>query len=319
MTSRKIAHILKTDEPFIVVTHISPDGDAIGSLLGMSLALNEMGRRCAPFIADDIPALYSFLPGRDSVVASPDKLPFAPKWIISVDCAEEKRISGDITSVRESASLINIDHHPTNPQYGDINLIDPNATSTAEIVLQVLKATDYSLSADVAKCLYTGVITDTGGFRFAGVGASTFQTAAELVSAGFDPYEICQRLFEEYPIGRLYLERLMLERMEALLEGKLIMSTLYESDFEKLGLAKSDAEDLVNRLKEIRGTEVGVLITQMGNGLSRISFRSKNDVDVSAIAQSMGGGGHRRAAGVRTKLSPKEIKEKIEQSVAQEL
>ena len=316
MMIQKIAQILKTENSFIVVTHISPDGDAIGSLLATYLALSNMGKNALPLLKDKIPHLYDFLPSQDKVIATLDELSFTPKWIIALDCAEEKRICGDIAKVRKHAGLINIDHHPTNPHYGDLNLVNSSATSTSEIVYQILKATGHPISVNVAKCLYTGLVTDTGGFRFAGVNSNTFQIAAELLDTGFDSYEVCKSLFEEYPLGRLQLEKLMLERLEQLLDGRLVISTLYSTDFEKLGLDRSDAEDLVNMLKQVRGTEVGVLITEMENGVTRVSLRSKNQIDVSAIAQTLGGGGHRRAAGIRTQLSPQEVKSHIERAVS---
>ncbi len=312
---RKIAQILDAEDSFLVVTHINPDGDAIGSLLGTALALREMGKMVVPLLSHKIPRMYHFLPGQGEVLSKVEDIPFEPQWIIALDCAEEYRISGDVKPLRRDARLINIDHHPTNPLYGDINLVEPPATSTAEIVYQILKATSYTPSPGVAKCLYTGLVTDTGGFRFAGVNSRTLQLAAELLDTGFDSYEVTKQVYEEYPLGRLYLERTMLERVEVLVDGKLIVSMLVSGDFEKLGLDPSDAEDLVNRLKEVRGSEVGVLITEVDDDVTRVSLRSKGRIDVSKIAQSFGGGGHRRAAGIRTTLSPEEVKKGIEEAV----
>ena len=166
-------------------------------------------------------------------------------------------------------------------------------------VAEVLKEAGYKLSQEVAKCLYTGLITDTGCFRFSGVNSRTLEIGAEFLATGFDSYELARPLFEENSFGRVQLERLILERMELLLDGRLTVSTLYAGDFGRVGADRSETENLVDRLREIRGVEVGVLITESANGPNRVSFRSKGRIDVSTLAGAMGGGGHRSAAGSR--------------------
>lgn len=317
--TKEIARILRTEDRFLAVTHVNPDGDAIGSLLGLALALSEMGKASQALSTDKIPDMYEFLPGRELLVADPSEVAPAPNWIISVDAAEARRISGEISHFRSRAGLINIDHHPTNPKFGDLNLVEPHATSTAELIFQLLKEAGYALSPDVGKCLYTGLITDTGGFRFSGVNSRTLELGAEIVASGFEPYEVARRLFEEYPFTRLLLERVMLERMEMLVDGSLCLSTLYVEDFDRLGADKADTENLVDRLREIRGVEAGVLITEMSESLTRVSLRSKGRLDVSVLAKSFGGGGHRHAAGIKTALSPHEIKEKLIRAIEKAL
>ncbi|MFZ5868600.1 MAG: DHH family phosphoesterase [Thermodesulfobacteriota bacterium] len=310
---REVAKILRNEDDFVIATHVNPDGDALGSLLGLALALADMGKNAFPVLADKIPEMYHFLPGQERLVTDPSSINPAPAWIICVDAAEQHRVSGDLPTFVGQARVINIDHHPTNPLYGDVNLVDPSATSTAEMVHEVLKEAGYHLTPDVGMCLYTGLITDTGGFRFSGVNSRTLSVGAEMLASGFDSYKVTLHLFEEFPLGRLQLERLMLERIEVLIDGQVIVSTLYNDDFSKLGLEHSDAENLVSRLREIRGVEVGLLITEQTDGFTRVSLRSKNHVDVARLAKSLGGGGHRRAAGLRTDLPPTEIKKKIEE------
>ncbi len=196
---RSIAAALEQGHRFVVVTHINPDGDAVGCLLGMHLALREMGKQSWPLSRDAIPHSYDFLPGTKDVVSDPSEIPAAPDWIVSLDVATEPRISGDIAAFRRSARLINIDHHPTNPGFGDLNWIETTASSTAELVFRILKETGYTPSAAVGKCLYTGLVTDTGGFRFAGVNSSTLRIGAELLDSGFASYDVTGPLFEEYP------------------------------------------------------------------------------------------------------------------------
>jgi phosphoesterase RecJ-like protein len=315
----KIASILKTEDNFVVVTHINPDGDALGSLLGLHLALVEMGKRSHAFCADKFPAIYDFLPGHDRIISDVMGIANAPKFIIAVDAAEQKRISGDISCFRSAAQLINIDHHTTNPGFGDFNFVQTDATSTAELVHQVLKTAGYNMSPDVGKCLYTGLFTDTGGFRFSGVNSQTLMLGAEMLAAGFDSYDVTRPLYEEYPIHRIYLERLVLERLEIHLDGRLVMSALYSEDFKKLGAEMSESENLVNRLRENKGVLAGILFTTMPDNVVRVSFRSKDSLDVSAIAKSLGGGGHCYAAGLKSTLPLEELKGKIIQAVAEAL
>lgn len=313
---QKIAEILRNEDRFLIVTHVNPDGDAIGSLLGLHVALAEMGKHSRPVSREKLPEIYDFLPRFSEVLTDTRLVNVPPKWIVSLDVASEERIAGDIARFRDKAAVINIDHHLTNPGFGDLNFIVPGATSTAELVHQVLKAAGYKLSADAGKCLYTGLVTDTGCFRFAGVTSQTLLLGAEMLSPGFDSFEVTRHLYEEFPLRRLQLERLVLERIEVLLGGRLILSTLYQDDFQRLGAQMYESENLVNRLRECQGVEVGVLITQMPDETIRISFRSKGDIDVSSVAQSIGGGGHRRAAGAKSTLPLPELKEKIIQAIA---
>jgi bifunctional oligoribonuclease and PAP phosphatase NrnA len=312
---RRIGDVLAREDRFLVVTHINPDGDAIGSLLGLHLALVEMGKTSFALTRDRVPEQYTFLPGVSGILTDPSRITEPPHWIVSCDVATESRISGDIAPFRKTARLVNIDHHPTNPGFGDLNLLEPGATSTAELVFRVLSAAGYRLSRDVGKCLFTGLVTDTGCFRFAGVTDRTLKIGAALLEAGFDAYEVTRYLYEEYPIRRLHLERLMLERTEILLGGKLVISTLFAEDFQQLGAEFSDSEGLVDKLRDNRGVAAGVLMTLLSDNVVRVSFRSKDEVDVSAIAGLFGGGGHRRAAGLRSELSLSELKKRIVEAV----
>ena len=307
----KITSILQREDRFLVVTHISPDGDAIGSLLGMFLALTSRGKTCHPMLDDNIPELYHFLPGIESIITSPEQMTYEPKWIICLDVAAKNRISGDIDVFLGKAQLINIDHHPTNPMFGDLNWVNTEAASTAELVYEVLTQNGDIVSSDAAKCLYTGLVADTGCFRFGSVNRHTFQIAARLLDTGFQSYDVTRRLYEEFPLRRFHLEKLVLDRMEILLDGRLSLSSLYQNDFASLGAEPSDSENFVTRLRQIQGVEVSVLITELSNELTKASFRSKGRLDVAAIAATLGGGGHHRASGLRSTLPPEALKEKI--------
>ncbi len=229
-------------------------------------------------------------------------------WVISLDAAERSRIAGEINGYLDRAKLINIDHHPTNPDFGHLNMVRPEANSTAEIVFQLLRNIGQNISPEVGICLYTGLVTDTGCFRFSGVNGNTFRIASELLDTGVDAYEVCRRLYEEFPPHRLKLEKAILDRMEIHLDGRLCLSVIYQEDFNTYGGQPSDIEGVVNRLRSLRGVEVGALITEVSGNGTKASLRSKNEIDVAKIAVSLGGGGHHRASGLRSPMTPKELK-----------
>ncbi|MGC8659128.1 MAG: DHH family phosphoesterase [Desulfomonilaceae bacterium] len=307
----QISSIIRRQDNFLVVTHVNPDGDAIGSLLGMYLALKEMGKTALPLLGDEFPELFGFLPGKQDICFHSDSVDFFPSCIVSLDVAAENRITPDISAWRGSTKLINVDHHPTNPGFGDINYVQRYANSTTQLVHEILENAGHSLSVNVGTCLYTGLVTDTGCFKFAGVTSNTFKLASKMLEPGIDSYAVTRYLFEEYAPSRLILERLMLERVETLLSGKLSLSHLDIGDFEKIGASLSEGENLVNRLRETRGVEVGCLITKISEDFCKVSLRSKGLIDVAAIASELGGGGHRRAAGIKAPMSMDKIRQRL--------
>ncbi len=297
-----ICGAIKNSDRILIVTHTNPDGDAIGSSLGFHLSLKEMGKTSFLALESPPPQMFSFLTGIEEAIVSPDITDINPGLVLALDAADQKRVVPSIERIRSEVQVINIDHHPTNPGYGDLNLVRADANSTSSLVFNVLKEMGHHPSYAASKALFTGLVTDTGCFRFEGVNSSTFRLAAEMCESGIDSYQITQFLFEEHPIERISLERLVLNRLKFFLEGKVALSELYLSDFKEIGASLSDAENLVNKLRETRGVEVGVLMTKVSKDLTRVSLRSKGNLDVSVIAAEFGGGGHRRAAGIKSAL-----------------
>ena len=301
MLDQICSSIHKSDR-ILIVTHMNPDGDAIGSSLGFHLSLKEMGKTSFLALETEPPQMFSFLSGIEEAILSPNLDQINPGLVLALDAADQKRLVPGIESIRFKAPVINIDHHPTNPFYGDINLVRSDANSTSSLVFQILKEMGHRPSYNASRALFTGLVTDTGCFRFEGVNSSTFRLAAEMCESGIDSYQITQFLFEEHPVERLSLERLVLNRLQFFLEGKVALSELYLSDFDELGASLADGENLVNKLRETRGVEVGVLMTKIAEDFTRVSLRSKGHLDVSEIAAEFGGGGHRRAAGIKSTL-----------------
>lgn len=298
----EICNAILNSDRFLIVTHVNPDGDAIGSSLGLHLSLKEMGKISTLVFDSKFPEIFSFLTELDQALFMSDLKDIKPGLIVALDAADERRIVPSIEPIRPVTKLINIDHHPTNPSYGDLNLVRSDANSTSSLVFQILRHLGHRPSYAASRAFFTGLVTDTGCFRFEGVNADTFRIAAEMCESGIDSYQITQHLFEEHPVERLALERQILNRLRILSGGRVAMSELYMSDFQEAGASLADGENLVNKLRETRGVEVGVLMTKVSEELTRVSLRSKGRLDVAEIASQFGGGGHRRAAGIKSSL-----------------
>lgn len=293
---------------FVVTSHHNADGDALGSLLGLSRALRAAGQdvvmshRDAPGMPDDV----RFLLNEDERIA-PDLPPDAGgRVLVAVDCATERRMWD--TPVHEGAgTIVNIDHHQDNTMFGDLNLVDPQASSTAEIVLSVIGAAGWPLTAEVAEPLYVGLITDTGRFGYSNTRPQTHRAAAAMIEAGVDVAAISRRLYEELPLDRLLLTGRALERARTLAGGRMLAAVLTCEDFEAVG--GDDTEGIVEIMRGVRGVRAAALVREAGpSGAYRVSLRTVDPaVDVSAVAREEGGGGHRAAAGFSTRRPPEEL------------
>jgi phosphoesterase RecJ-like protein len=293
---------------FVVTSHHNPDGDAIGSLLGLARFLRSLGQDVVLAHADSppVPSDLEFLvaEGEQIVQELPDDL--GERILIAVDCASELRMWN--TPVHEGARrVINIDHHQDNTRFGDLNLVEPTASSTAEVLVGVIEAGGRPLTREVAEPLYVGLITDTGRFGYANTRPRAHRVAAAMIEAGVDPAPMSRRLFEEQPLDRLLLMGKALERSRRLAGGRMLAAVLTRADFEAAGGA--DTEGIVEVMRGVRGMRAAALVSEAGpDGMYRVSLRTADpDVDVSTIARQEGGGGHRAAAGFSTTRPPEEL------------
>jgi phosphoesterase RecJ-like protein len=293
---------------FVVTAHHNPDGDAIGSMLGVARALRAAGRDVvlAHPDPDPVPSDLTFLvrPGESIDHELPADL--SERILIAVDCASEQRLWE--TPVHEGARLVvNIDHHQDNTRFGDMNLVEPLASSTAEVVVGVLERAGWPLTPAVAEPLYVGLVTDTGRFGYSNTRARTHHVAAALIEAGADPAAIARHLYEEQPLDRLLLTGRALERARLLADGRMLAAVLTREDFDAAG--GDDSEGIVEVMRGVRGVEAAALVREAGPpGSYRVSLRAADpEVDVSVIAREEGGGGHRAAAGFSTRRPPDEL------------
>lgn len=293
---RVAARELAGDDEIVCVCHIGPDGDALGSILALGLAFRAMGRPVAIGWGSDeivVPPQYAFLPGAE-LLRPPAAMPDT-RCAIAVDCASADRLGVLRERLERTEVFVNLDHHVSNTRFAGIDVIDPEAPSSSELVLRLLLEMGAPLDLDVATCLYTGLVTDTGQFRYANVTPRAHLVAAALVDLGVRPDVVSQAIYESLPFGYLKLVGRVLERSR--LEDGMILSHIAAADLDDFGLTLDDTEGVIDDLRAIREADVAALFKEI-DGSWKLSLRSKGGTDVGAVAQRLGGGGHTLAAGV---------------------
>jgi bifunctional oligoribonuclease and PAP phosphatase NrnA len=305
---------------FVLATHRNPDGDALGSMLALTRALRAAGRdavmwHCEP---DPVRPDLRFLFRPDEAVLPELPADAGERTLIAVDCASAHRLS-DLPPGALAGTVLNLDHHHDNTRFGDLNLVEPTASSTAEVIVHVLEAAGWPLDVSVAEPLYVGLVTDTGRFSQANTSPEAHRVAALLAASGLDIVGISRALYEEEPLQRLRLLGRALAGVRSLLGGRLIVAVLTREDFDAAGATCDDTEGIVETLRRARGARVAALVRERDEGL-RVSLRSATpEVDVSAIARAEGGGGHRAAAGCTSQRPLDELLEGLTAAVAAQL
>jgi phosphoesterase RecJ-like protein len=307
----EIGLLLREHQRFAVMSHVRPDGDALGSQLAIALSLQQLGKEVRVWNEEGMLEKYSFLP-RAELVTKPPSIPEDFDCAIALDTAIQSRLGTALAAVRSAKIWINIDHHLSNPGYGDVVDVDPDAPATAEIIFRLIKSQNLPFNRDIAENLYAAISTDTGSFQYPKTSARTFEIAAELIRAGLDVGHLNQQLYETYPRRRLELLRELLRTMRFEHEGRVASVSLSLKTAAELGVLPEDNEGLIDHLRAIRGVIVAVFFEELNDGKVRVSMRSKDDaVDVCAICQKFGGGGHTLAAGARVRGTLAEVEEKV--------
>jgi bifunctional oligoribonuclease and PAP phosphatase NrnA len=313
-----VAEALRSHDRFIVATHENPDGDALGSMIAATLALRSLGKDAVMYLAGDapLPGEYGFLPLAELRRVLPADL--EERVLLAVDCANERRLGPDREALDRARLVIDVDHHHDNSRFGDVNLIVPEASSTAEILRDVLRELGVELTPTIAEALYVALVTDTGRFQYTNTTPKALRLAAELVEAGADVHGIFRQVYETVQFAKLKLLSRALERARLFEGGRLVVSYLLRSDFAEVGAEEPYSEGIIDYLRQVEGSEMVALIREPPRDegpARRISLRSSHDeVDVSAIARQVGGGGHRQAAGFSSSREIGEIIDFIHRS-----
>ena len=287
----EILRVIRKGERFLVVSHSRPDGDAVGSMLAFGELLGQLGKRADLVTADHVPAIYRQLPGADALrTAMRVEGPYDGVILLECDGIERARLEG-----LERFLLINIDHHITAQPYAQLNWIDCDAVSVGEMVYRFAKAAGVTITKEMATCLYTTVLTDTGGFCYGSLRGSTFALARDLVEAGADAGKIARDIYFSIPLAKVKLMGAALNTLHC--EAELAWLWITDEDIERANANDEDTEGIVNAAIGIAGIEAAVFLRGLSDGTVRISLRGKGKVNVAAIAERLGGGGHENSAG----------------------
>jgi bifunctional oligoribonuclease and PAP phosphatase NrnA len=302
---------LRTHDRFLVATHENPDGDALGSMLGATLGLRELGKDVVMYLGGHaaLPGEYGFMQLGEVLRVPPADLD--QRVVLALDCANERRLGPDPAVLGRAPLVIDVDHHHDNSRFGRVNLVVDDASSTAEIVRDLLAGLEVTLTPGIAQSLYVGLVTDTGRFQYSNTTPRALRLAAELVEAGADVQEVFRQVYETVPFAKLKLRARALENARTYEDGRVVISSLARSDFEQAGASEPYSEGIIDELRQSEGAELVALIREPKPGTGpkhRVSLRSDDEaIDVSAIARKSEGGGHRQAAGFSSELSVDEI------------
>ncbi|MEE9119713.1 MAG: bifunctional oligoribonuclease/PAP phosphatase NrnA [Syntrophobacteria bacterium] len=305
-----IAREFKNNERFLVATHVNPDGDAIGSLGALALVLEGMAKQVVAYCQDEVPRFLRFLPYSDRIVreiSDPDRFEVA----VVLDCGELDRIGSAAEALQHVRKIIHIDHHSSSDDFGQLNLIRPECSSTAEILYEIFQAIPVSLTPEAAENIYTAILTDTGSFRFASTTARALAIASEMVSHGVVPQKVAGEIYESMSPERIQLLALSLDTLTLRSNGRLAAMRVSRRMLEETGTSLIDTDGFVNYPRAISTAEIAVFFREMDSDQVNVSLRARGGLNVAEFARIHGGGGHHNAAAFRLKGSWSEVVEKV--------
>lgn len=308
----EIGGIIAGHECFVIMSHVRPDGDAIGSQLALGFSLKAMGKTVYLINEDGVPESLEFMAGSDEV-GKPEGVEIKAEVAIALDTAARERLGPKTLKAAGGAKVwVNIDHHISNPGYGDVNLIDAGKPATGQIIYEVIRQLGYPLPDEARDAIYVAVSTDTGSFQYASTKAETYEMAADLMRCGLDIGRINAETYDSHPFRRVELLRELLKTLELSEDGRLAWWELSLAVRKELGLQADDSEGLIDMIRGIKGVKAAVFFEELEDGKIRVSMRSKDKgVDVCEVAMGLGGGGHKLAAGIRMAGPLAVAKEKV--------
>ena len=306
MVVEQFDSIIKNSKNILLVSHINPDGDTLGSMCGLySLIKDNYKKKCDMLVVSDVPVTYKFLPYSDEIKFI-DEYDFSREYdvVVNLDVAALDRCADAKILFNKAKNTVNIDHHETNPNYAGINIVKPEASATAEVLVEFAISTGWKISTETAICLYTGIMTDTGCFRFSNTTQKTMEFAGKLISYGVNPSEIYQKCYESNSKDLVLFQSYCVNKAEFLNDDKIAYTIVYKKDLEKFYNNGEDFTDgLTEKLRAIKTTEIAFVVKELNSTTSKISVRSKTK-DIAQVCSAFGGGGHKLAAGAVIKAAP---------------
>ncbi len=289
------AEAIRAASDIVLASHINPDGDTLGSMIALGLGLQSLGKQVTLLSADGVPATLGFLPGAKLVQNRTTRRDF--DLAIGLDAGDLSRVGVSVEALQSAPTLIDIDHHVTAGQFGQIRLLDSTAAATAEIIYDVLLALGVALDLPIAVNLLTALLTDTGSFRFRNVTPRTMALGGEMIRLGASPDPIAECVFENKPFAGQKLLGRALESLQKSPDGRIVWAHVTQGDFAEFGATDEMTEGVVGAVRAVQGNDVALFLREMSSGKLRVSLRSRDPIDVSKIAAEFGGGGHRLASG----------------------
>jgi len=303
-----IATALKGCSTILISAHKSPDGDALGSQLGLMLALEKLNKTVTMHNLDPVPEIYRFLPHNERIKIGK---PVAGRYDAYIVVDSDPPRTGLFEKSYPADILINIDHHITNPLDWPLTWLDPDASACGEMVYKLIRELGVPLDPDIALCLYTAIFTDTGSFRYSNTTPESMQIAADLLEVGVDPWLVTENVYESVAYRRLKLLGTVLANMERSSDGRVAWVLVTDELYRQTGTTAEDTDNFVNFVRSVKGVEVAILFRQTNKVQYKLSMRSKGRVDLSGLAQTFGGGGHKNAAGGVLDGTIEEVKERV--------
>ncbi len=313
----ELVHLIERVEQVVLITHIKPDGDALGSLFGLAAILQGMGKKVFCYLEEEPPHLYRFLPGvrqAETTVEALDHFVRAAGediMAIALDCGDMQRLGKSGPLLRKIHPFVVIDHHNGNNGFGDLSWVEAHRSSTGEMICDLARALGQDLSESAAICLYTAIVTDTGSFRYSSTSSHTHRVAADLVERGARPGMINEKLYDNYPLGRLRLMQQVLTTLAMFADEQIAVISVSNKMLAETGTTLEDTENFINLPRALKTVRIAVFLKE-GQGFVSVSLRSRGCCDVSKVAVRFGGGGHVRASGFRRNgLSLDQMRERL--------
>ena len=316
---KDIIYELKNANSIAILPHIYADGDSIGSSIALAMGLKALGKQVDIYMEEEIPYIYSFLPGKELIISSFYPVREQYDLVVALDSGDVQRLGNRYSIFKDALMTINIDHHGTNTEFAKINYVDSIASSTGEIIYGVLEAISSSVDLPCATCIYTAVAADTGGFRYSNTTSHTHEVAAKLTDKGVNVADICRKIFETTTYERVKLIGMASQAIELFHDGKIAFVLITAHMIKESGTKDEDCEGIVNIGRSIKGVEVSIVMRELTDGNVKISFRSNECTDVSAIAGMYGGGGHKRAAGCIIKGTVEILRQRVLEDTAAQI
>lgn len=309
--------VLRKAPKVALFSHVSPDGDCLGSMLAIGLALEKMGKEVSFYNPNQVPNNLIFLPSSCRII---QKLPDPqPEVLLFVDCTDLGRVNLLMSDISKASTVLNLDHHISNQYFGHLNWVDAGASAVGEIALTLINLLGVEIDIDIATNLYTAIVTDSGCFQYSNTTADTHRLTAALLDKGIDLAQIHHHIFDQKPLSQIRLLQYALNGLEIYAEGQLAVMTLSLEDFQRSNAEQELSEGLVNHARSIAGVETAVLLKEVGPSEVKVGLRSNLWLDVNKVAAQFGGGGHNRAAGCTLRIPIFEAKQKIISAIEEAL